>query len=280
MDDPFVTGFLKTIRILKDYLSVIVIGGGWVPFIYYRYLLGDKEHDPIRTGDIDFMVQARVPVIGSKTVDELLVEAGFEAKFKSRYIPPLIHYQGNIDGLDVEIEFLTDQIGSKPDLVLKVQNGLHAEALRFISIVIENVIEVTVDDTLSVGDPSALKVKVPTPQAYIFHKGLVFKRRKYREKGAKDLYYIFDIITGCSQIKPDIMDGFEDLSKKYPIWFRTFVNNLSLYFESISSEGVLWVTEQRPSSAFPGLNEDQFKHYVFASFGELIKDLNAYLRLS
>jgi len=128
MDDPFITGFLKTIRILKDYLSVIVIGGGWVPFIYYRYLLGDKEHDPIRTGDIDFMVQAQVPIIGSKTVDELLVEGGFEAKFKSRNIPPLIHYEGNIDGLDVEIEFLTDQIGSKPDLVLKVQNGLHYDA--------------------------------------------------------------------------------------------------------------------------------------------------------
>jgi hypothetical protein len=86
MEDPFITRFLKTIRILKDYLSVIVIGGGWVPFIYYRYLLGDKEYDPIRTGDIDFMVQAQVPVIGSKMVDELLVEAGFEAKFNSKIL--------------------------------------------------------------------------------------------------------------------------------------------------------------------------------------------------
>ncbi len=149
MNDPFISGFLKTLRILKDYLSVIVIGGGWAPFIYYRYLLGDKAHEPIRTRDIDFMVQTQVPVIGSKTVDQLLVEEGFEAIFKSRDIPPLIHYEGNIDGLDVEIEFLTEQKGSRPDLVLKVQNGLHAEALRFISIVIENVIEVTIDDTVS-----------------------------------------------------------------------------------------------------------------------------------
>jgi hypothetical protein len=86
------------------------------------------------------MVQTQVPVIGSKTVDQLLVEAGFEAIFKSRDIPPLIHYEGNIDGLDVEIEFLTDQTGSRPDLILKVQNGLHAEALRFTSIVVENAI--------------------------------------------------------------------------------------------------------------------------------------------
>lgn len=100
MNDPFISGFLKTLRILKDYLPVIVIGGGWAPFIYYRYLLGNKEHEPIRTSDIDFMVQAQVPVIGSKTVDQILVEAGFEAVFKSRDNPPLIHYEGNIDNLE------------------------------------------------------------------------------------------------------------------------------------------------------------------------------------
>ncbi len=278
MNNPFITGFIKTLCILKDYLSEIVVGGGWAPFIYYRYLLGDKEHEPIRTRDIDFMVQAQVPVIGLKTIDQLLVEAGFEAIFKSKDIPPLTHYEGNIDGLDVEIEFLTDQTGSRPDLILKVQNGLHAEALRFISIVVDNVIEVTIDDTISAGDPSILKVKVPTPSAFIFHKGLVFTRRIDRGKRAKDLYYIFDIVTGCSQIKSDIMDGFEELSKKYPAWFRAFIKNLGLYFEGPSSEGVLWVAEQRPSSAFPGLDEDQFKRYVFAAFGEIIQDLSIYLR--
>ena len=274
MKDPFVTGFLKTLWVLKNYLSVIVIGGGWAPFIYYRYLLGDKAHEPIRTRDIDFMVQTQVPVIGSKTVDQLLIEAGFEAIFKSRDIPPLIHYGGNIDGLDIEIEFLTEQTGSRTDLVLKVQNGLHAEALRFISILIGNVIEVTIDDAVSVRGLSDFKVKVPTPSAYIFHKGLIFTRRRDREKKAKDLYYIFDIITECSRIKPDIMAGFKDLSQKYPAWFQIFIKNLSLYFESISSEGVLWVAEQRPSAAFPGLNEDRLKNFIFAAFGEFIQDLS------
>ena len=274
MNDPFITGFLKTLQILKDYLSVIVIGGGWAPFIYYRYLLGNKVHEPIRTRDIDFVVQTQIPVIGSKTVDQLLIEAGFEAIFKSRDIPPLIHYEGNIDGLDVEIEFLTEQTGSSTDLVLKVQNGLHAEALRFISILIENVIEVTIDDGVFVGKLPALKVKVPTPSAFIFHKGLIFTRRRDREKKAKDLYYIFDIITDCSRIKPDIMAGFEDLSKKYPAWFQTFIKNLSLYFESISSEGILWAAEQRPPAAFPELNEDQLKNFVFTVFREFIQDLS------
>lgn len=273
MNDLLVSGFLKTLWILKDYLPVIVIGGGWAPFIYHRYLLGNKGHETIRTRDIDFMVPLNVPVIGNKTVDQVLVEAGFEAVFKSRDIPPIIHYEGNIDNMDVEIEFLADQTGSNTDIVLEVQKGLHAEALRFISIVIDNVTEVTVDDSVSVGYPSPLIVKVPTPAAYIFHKGLVFRRRKDPEKKAKDLYYIFDIITGCSQIVPAIMDDFTRLSRKYPAWFKTFIGNLSLYFETISSDGVLWVTEQRPSFAFEGLNMEQFKQFVLATFSELLTDL-------
>lgn len=273
MNDLLVSGFFKTLRILKDYLPVIVIGGGWAPFIYHRYLLGNKSHETIRTRDIDFMVPLNVPVIGHKTVDQVLVEAGFEAVFKSRDIPPIIHYVGNIDNMDVEIEFLADQTGSNTDIVLEVQKGLYAEALRFISIVFDNVTEATVDDAVSVGHPSPLIVKVPTPAAYIFHKGLVFRRRKDPEKKAKDLYYIFDIITGCNQIVPAIMDDFTRLSRKYPTWFKTFIGNLSLYFETISSDGVLWVTEQRPSFAFKGLNMEQFKQFVLAIFSELLTDL-------
>jgi len=74
------------------------------------------------------------------------------------------------------------------------------------------------------------------------------------------------------------MVGFEDLSQKYPAWFQTFVKNLILYFESPSSEGVLWVAKQRPSSAFPGLNEDQFKRYVFITFEEFIQNLSLNLQ--
>ena len=91
---------------------------------------------------------------------------------------------------------------------------------------------------------------------------------------AKDLYYIFDIITGCGRIKPDIMADFKSLSQKYPAWYQTFIKNLSSYFETPSSGGVLWVAEQRPPTAFPKLNEDQFKNFVFGAFREFIQNLS------
>jgi len=184
--EGFKAGFLKTLWILREYLSVIVVGGGWVPFLYYHYLVADKSREPIRTRDIDLLVETRVPVLGGKSVDGLLLEAGFRSVFRSSDRPPVIHYEGTIEGEDVEIEFLTDQRGAKEDVVIEVQEGLHAEALRFISIPIEHAIELTIDDFQIGREHHPFRVKVPSPEAYIFHKGLIFERRKDKEKRAKD----------------------------------------------------------------------------------------------
>ncbi|MBW2614785.1 MAG: hypothetical protein JRD02_01235 [Deltaproteobacteria bacterium] len=91
MPENFKAGFLKTLWILRDYLSVIVIGGGWVPLLYYHYLLADKSREPVRTRDIDLLVDIHVPVVG-ESVDRLLLEAGFRPAFKSLDTPPVIHY--------------------------------------------------------------------------------------------------------------------------------------------------------------------------------------------
>ncbi len=103
MNDSFTIGFLRTLWILRDYLHEIIVGGGWAPFLYYRYLLRNRDYEPILTRDIDFMVKKEVPVVGTKTVDQLLIEAGFEAILKSRDNPPLIHYEGIIEDVEEEL---------------------------------------------------------------------------------------------------------------------------------------------------------------------------------
>jgi hypothetical protein len=168
--------FLRTIWLLKDYLADIVIGGGWAPLIYCHYLLGDKTINPIRTFDIDLMVKNTVPVRGEMSVDQVLTSAGLSTEFKSVDTPPIIHYEGVIENCDVEIEFLTDHKGSTPDVVIEVQRGLHAEALRYISLATDNTITVTIDDFEDLEIPAPFQVIVPSPSSYIFHKGLVFRR--------------------------------------------------------------------------------------------------------
>jgi len=273
VNNQFTAGLIKTLWILRDYLSEIVVGGEWAPMLYHRYLAKDKNYTPIYTRDIDFMVNRHVPLLGQKTVDQLLTEANFAAIFKSRDIPPLIHYEGTIDDLDVEIEFLTDQVGSSSEITLEVQEGLHAEALRFISIIIENVMDITIDEPAWIQNPSRLTIKVPSPAAYIFNKGLVFVRRRSDVKQAKDLYYIFDMLTTLSDLRPDIIAEFHTLSKQYRPWFATIIKNMSHFFETPQSDGVLLVLDQRPDTAFYGMDDDQLQQYIHGTFQTFLTEL-------
>jgi len=78
MPEDFKAGFLKTLWIIRDYLSEIVIGGGWVPLIYYHYLLADKSKEPIRTRDIDFTVSF-INRTGSRKKSKEVVNHSFES---------------------------------------------------------------------------------------------------------------------------------------------------------------------------------------------------------
>jgi len=275
MKNDFKKGFFKALEILKDYLPDIVISGGWAPLVYYHYLLSKKEVEPLRTKDIDIVVPEKLAKRRNRTVDEILVAAGFKTKFKSRHIPPVVSYEGNIEGHDVEIEFLTHLRGSGRNNVVKVQKDLYAQALRYIIVLIENSIKVSIND-LKMENGEILEVRVPSPGAFIFQKGLIFVRRTRREKSAKDLYYIFDILSNCQELREKIIKEFHKFKRNYHSrWLSSFVTNLEEYFSDISSEGVYLVLSQRPEGAFPGMNDDQFKQYVFEVFKEFISQIKS-----
>jgi len=276
MPQNYKIAFFKVLWILRDYLSEIVIGGGWVPFLYYHYLISDKSREPLRTLDIDLVVGIDLPVLGGKTIDQLLLEAGLKPKFKSRDIPPVIHYEGIIEDQEVEIEFLTEQRGPKDANVIQVQKGLHAEALRFISILLDHVIELTIDDFKVKRKYVPLKVKVPSPEAYIFHKGLIYRRRRNKFKEAKDLYYIFDILINCPELREQIIEGLKRLSGIYSSWFSRFLNNLKSDFSDIKAKGIELILTQRPSGTLPHLTKEQFKQYALGTFQEFIEELSAF----
>lgn len=162
-------------------------------------------------------------------------------------------------------------------MVIEVQKGLSAQSLRFISIPLTNVIEVEIDDIPVVDGSSTLNVKIPSPEAYIFHKGLVFARRKGQQKKAKDLYYIFDILANCLELRERIMKGSKELKKAYPPpWFRRFIGNLEVNFSDMTSDGVMLVLSQRPAGAFPNLNDEQFKQYVLGTLQGFIGEIKSF----
>ena len=217
-----------------------------------------------------------MPVVGNKTVDQLLTEAGLKAEFKSRSTPPVIHYTGVIDSYEVEIEFLTDQKGRLDKDVIKVQKGLHAETLRYLSIIIENTIEIDIDDFSTAESQKPIKVRIPSPEAFIFNKGLTFIRRQDKGKKAKDLYYIFDLLTDFKELDARVYKGMKCFKQKYKPWFRAFVKNLSSYFDDENSEGVLLVLSQRVERNFPKMKDEQFKLYVYDVFKKFLEQIGSF----
>jgi hypothetical protein len=145
--------------------------------------------------------------------------------------------------------------------------------LRFISIPITHAIEVTIDDFRIGEEHHPFTVKVPSPEAYIFHKGLIFERRKERQKKAKDLYYIFDILANCPELRERIINGLNGFEKQYPTWFSSFIRNLQGNFSDLTADGIPMISSQRPAGAFPKLTEEQFRQYVLGIFQELIEEL-------
>ena len=274
MAKNFAHGLFKTLAILEPYLPQIVIGGGWAPFLYYHYLVKNRQHTPVLTRDIDFMVRHQVPVVGAKTIDEILtLEAKLKTTFKSLDNPAVIHYEGTIDGVEVEIEFLTNQAGSRQDKVLKVQKGLHAEALRYVSIILESTLMLEIDDVESAQRGKPLIVQVPKPAAYIFQKGLSFPLRRDKQKASKDLYYIFDILSGVSEEHIFEAGDFGGLFGKHPAWFKQFISNISTQFESVDAEGPIRIVEQRPADSFSDLDDNQLRYFAHGTMEQFIKKL-------
>ena len=277
MAEDFARGLFKTLEVLRPYLSQIVIGGGWAPFLYYCYLAKNRGRTPVLTRDIDFMVGHQVAGVGPKTIDEILTkEAKLTTAFKNLDNPAVIHYEGTIDGVEVEIEFLTDQTGSQEEKVLVVQKGLHAEALRYVSIIVENTLLLEVDDAESAIGDGPLIVQVPKPAAYIFQKGLSFPARRDKLKASKDLYYIFDILAGIPDEYVFTEGDFEVLSGKHPAWFKQFISNISSQFESADAEGPIRIVEQRPADAFLDLDDNQLRNFAHGTMEQFIKKLEPF----
>jgi hypothetical protein len=277
MSEDFTRSLFKTLAILRPYLPQIAIGGGWAPFLYHRYLAKNRGRTPVLTRDIDLMVRHQVSIVGPRTIDEILtVEAKLTTAFKNLDNPAVIHYEGSIDGVEVEIEFLTDQTGSQKEKVLVVQKGLHAEALRYVSIIVENTLLLEIDDLQSAQADAPLIVQVPRPAAYIFQKGLSFPNRRDKQKASKDLYYIFDILAGIPEEYSLVFHDFRFLAGKHPGWFMQFMSNLSTRFENVDAEGPIRIVEQRPADAFSALDDDQLHNFAQGIMEQFIKKLEPF----
>ena len=154
--------------VLEEYLPNIVIIGGSVPFIYSRYMFElTPTQVPVFTEDLDLLVENKVPSSG-RSIVSLMQAAAFKCRtLESKHVQ-YFKFESN-SGTGFEVEFLTPAPGAEHGDTIVVQNGLRAQVVDGLELLLLNNTEVRVRhriEDLTVD----LMARVPTPAAFVVNK--------------------------------------------------------------------------------------------------------------
>ncbi|MBI4597022.1 MAG: hypothetical protein HY737_01290 [Candidatus Omnitrophica bacterium] len=162
-------------------LSGLIIIGSWCRYFYQGYFTGVGYGPSIRTRDIDFLI---TPKIGSKRavdVAALMEDFGFLVDFHRQGYMRLVHPE-------LIIEFLVPERGRGSEGPVRVpQLGVQAQALRFLNLLTEQTISVTVDH---------ITVRLPHPAAFALHKLLIAQRRTGKQ--AKERAEAYEVLQALA----------------------------------------------------------------------------------
>lgn len=248
-EEVIISDFLKSIGPWRNHVA---IGGGYAPIIYKLYFDKRKTgYPPVGTRDLDSLVPRRVPQASKKDIAEHLEEAGFEHVFRDNEQPPTEAYVKEINGEEVEIEFLTDD-STRSDKEKNVTvAGVVAQPLSYLKLSLQR--------TMKFKTGADETGKVVSPGAWIFHKGLTFTRRKAESKKLKDLYGIWYVATQLGEFSESAVKEAAKLGKAHPSWLKTFHSNLQGFVKNASPADWTKLEAQDP---FGGLKRASFEKLV------------------
>jgi hypothetical protein len=243
-EDEILSFFLKSIGPWKKYL---IISGGFAPIIYKLYLSNDKNGIlPVGTRDLDSLIQPNFVKDDIKELSQYLKNSGFKLIFKDLENPPAESYIKEIDGYELEVEFITScNFRKYENKNLKIA-GIVAQPLKYIELSFLNSIEF-----ITHSHDKGLVVK---PDVWIFHKGLTFTKRISYLKKMKDLYGIWYVSTQLGNFSKRAIGDVNNLAITHPKWFKRFQKNLFEWKEMASPIDWLKLESQDPYGKLGKIN--------------------------
>jgi hypothetical protein len=268
--------FLLALEALRPYLPDIVISGGWVPFVYHKYLETTRpDHSPLGTKDVDITVPSNLQPGSRPSLGKLL--EGSEQRRSGMSLghfgpkgPEETSYEFEKDGVEIELTFMTPRVGKDERPATAIPAGVVATLLRYVDVLLASRMKVRIKDKTSGGQEIDLEATFPTPEAYCFQKGLSFVDRADPKKKAKDLYYVFDLLANYPDLRKRCEAEIPKFKASFPAkWYTRFLDNLDKYFKTPESEGSILVEGQRPG----GGSDPAFRAKVCRTFQDFLKKL-------
>jgi len=244
--------FIKVVNDLADFLPYLVIVGGWVPYIYAKYIWKNVPNMAVTTGDIDFGVGVQ-DFKGKDTVSSRVQRLGYGERHVSMDRPfPFVPIVKDPEGdAKAEVEFITDPKVPR-DVVNKIMGtAIKINEIKHFSLLLGAVAAVKMDNR---------DIQIPTEAMFTFHKLLTFVDRQNMEKSRKDLYYVYYMLRFSPQ-KAQLADDVVALIKKLKEG-KKVKQNLVEYFSSVDAKGPFYVEQENgPDTYIGNVREDAFEKF-------------------
>lgn len=182
-------------RLFEEGVELI---GSWSFQLYQKHF--GVQSFPLRTQDIDFLIPNPHRGKYHPNFIKNLEELGFKIDFRS---------DGSffLWNAELKIDFITPEKGKGTDRAINVKLlEIRAIPLRFVDLLLEDPITVVEDN---------IKILIPNPINFCFHKLIIASRRKDREKSFKDLQQA--IYTSMILDQNETQRKFASLPKKWKL---------------------------------------------------------------
>lgn len=258
---------IKVIEDLVDFLPYLVLVGGWVPFIYAKYIWSyagnggtpsaapaQRHYIPavLTTTDVDF----GVPIVsyhGKESIADRVRKLGYGERHVSmdRMFPFVPIVKDAAGKVKAEVEFITDPKVPKKILNKLVGQEIKINEIQHFSLLLSSV------TTAQLGGK---KIQIPTEAMFTFHKLLTFVSRENIDKLKKDLYYVYFMLRFCpekEQLIKNVMAFIKKLKEG-----KQVKENMKEYFSSVDSKGPRLVEEENgPDAYISNVRRDVFDRF-------------------
>jgi hypothetical protein len=197
---------------IAPYLSSVVIVGGFAVWLYRSHpRAAHTEIIPLRTYDVDIAAPPELRIVGGQRLTKLMEAAAFEARLLGRHTLPVMRFVPKRERFHSEegppdaygVEFLTPLIGSGADrtgnvvATKEIQKGVTAQCLRYLDLLREEPWQIALAALpgIQARMDQGIRVQVPHPGLFIVQKILISGEPGRREKRAKDMAYIYEVLA-------------------------------------------------------------------------------------
>lgn len=247
------------LALLDDALSKIMIVGGWCPYLYAHYLWKKTIPNIPTTTDIDLGVAETGSKKFDLTVYERFKEAGLavERIYEQEEVP--IEFIYKTGETELKIEFITSFETSDDTLNRFLGSKLACNRIEAFEILLRNPVSIFLKHS-----GKQLTVQIPSPESFLYHKGVTFVVRPDETKRGKDLFYVYFILK-FSLNRKELLQAISQFKSNEH--FEVFRRNLKEYLSDVSKPGYLmlrpfvrrWVDEKKINEEIKEVFDELFQ---------------------